>query len=473
MSIFSESRATPRVNLFFIAVLLKIVASALSAVGFVLLNPGFSISSTVVWLVFFVVLFLVALPPVDVYLAERLRWLKPAALTITGIFCVIGILLLVLATTYGLANIKSDKPEGEISRLMVSLDNVFGYNDATALSHQAAKNLLEGENPYATSNIVSATIQFNGSTDKLTPLRDGRFADVFPYPTPAELQGLWEDAAKDPSRIPPELESKFNYPALCFLLPAPFIAMGIGDMRLIYVIFLVPALVYVVWKVPDEYRLFFIAALIASVELWSSLAAGETGFLYFPFLLLAWVLYRKNLWASAIFMAIVVATKQITWFILPFYLIVIARTIGQRKALAVIGIIAGVFIAANAWFFAADPSLWVSSIFAPVTEKMFPLGVGIATLVTGGVLDIQTPLPFAITELTIFGAALVWYFFNCKRYPDTGPVLSILPLFFAWRSLWGYFFYVDIIILASIMINEYGARSDCKIENAPAVETVR
>jgi hypothetical protein len=32
----------------------------------------------------------------------------------------------------------------------------------------------------------------------------------------------------------------------------------------------------------------------------------------------------------------------------------------------------------------------------------------------------------------------------------------VLPLFFAWRSLWGYFFYIDVIILASIMINEYG-----------------
>jgi hypothetical protein len=30
-------------------------------------------------------------------------------------------------------------------------------------------------------------------------------------------------------------------------------------------------------------------------------------------------------------------------------------------------------------------------------------------------------------------------------------ILPILPLFFAWRSLWPYFFYVDIIMLAVVM----------------------
>ncbi|OGO06637.1 MAG: hypothetical protein A2Y92_05370 [Chloroflexi bacterium RBG_13_57_8] len=473
MKIFLPIRATPRIYLFFIAVLLKITASALSAVGFVLVSPGFAISGTAVWLAFFAVLLLVASPQVDVFLADRWHWLKPAALTITGFFCAIGILLLVLMTTIGLSHVRSDKPGSEISRLMVSLDNVFGYNDATALTHQAASNLLDGRNPYASSNTVNAMLRFYGRTDKLTPLRVGRFADVFPYPTPAQLESLWQDAIKDPSRVPPELESKFNYPAGCFLLPAAFIGMGIGDLRLVYVIFLIPALGYAVYRVPKEYRLFFIAAVVASVELWSSLAAGETGFLYFPFLLLAWVLYRRNIWASAVFMGIVLATKQVTWFILPFYIIVVWRTLSPQRALGAIGIIAGVFVAANAWFFAVDPQLWLSSIFAPMVEKMFPIGVGIITPVTTGMLDVRSPLPFTILEFVVMVGSLAWYHFNCRRYPETGPVLSMLPLFLAWRSLWGYFFYVDIIILASILINEYGKPRERYIEMALASEAGR
>jgi len=46
----------------------------------------------------------------------------------------------------------------------------------------------------------------------------------------------------------------------------------------------------------------------------------------------------------------------------------------------------------------------------------------------------------------------------CLRYPHTGPLLAVLPLFFAWRSLWPYFFYADVIILAAIIVNEYGAK---------------
>jgi hypothetical protein len=111
----------------------------------------------------------------------------------------------------------------------------------------------------------------------------------------------------------------------------------------------------------------------------------------------------------------------------------------------------------------------MNSVLAPMTEGMFPIGVGIITLVTGEVLDIRSSLPFGILELVVFLAGLVWYYFNCRRYPHTGLVLSVLPLFFAWRSLWGYFFYIDIILLAAVMINEYNART-VEANNMPGVQ---
>ncbi len=473
MSILSWNRATPRINLFFVSLLFQIMGSALSAVGFVLASAAFSVSGTVVWLAFFAVLFMVASPGVDVYLKDRLHWVKTAAVTIAIVFCVTALLLLVFVSIVEFKHINFNKSAGELPLLMASFKEVFGYNDSTALSQQAAVNLLEGKNPYTDANIVSATIDFNARKDKLTPLRVGQFANIFPYPTPDQLQQLWQDASQDPSRIPPELESKFNYPAACFLLPAPFIWLGVGDFRLIYLIFLIPVLVYVAFIIPGKYRFFFIVALMASVQLWNSLAGGETGFLYFPFLLLAWVLYRKNIWASAVFMGLVIATKQITWFFLPFYLVVIFRTMGWRRFMAAGAIIIGIFVAANVWFFAADPSLWLSSIFAPVVDKMFPVGVGIISLVSGGLVNVQSSLVFNILEIAVFALGIVWYYFNCRRYPDTALILSVLPLFFAWRSLWGYFYYIDIIILASIFINEYGAKTGNNVEMLPVSEVTR
>jgi hypothetical protein len=468
MSILSQGRATPRIHLFFLAVFIKIIASALSAIGFVLSKTCYQIAGAAAWLVFLAALFLVAVPAADNRLQSYLRLLRAASATIIIIFCLMGVVLLVVATTIGLASIDSAQPEGNLSRLMVSLDNIFGYNDATALSHQAAENALHGRNPYADANIVTATLEFGVVSNKLTPLRVGGFADDFPYPDSSQLEQLWQEAEKTPSRIPPELESKFNYPAFCFLLPAPFIWLGIGDLRFIYLILLAPALAYVIFRIPGRFRVFFIIAAVASLEIWNSLAAGETGFLYFPLLLLAWVLYKRNLWVSALFMAMVVATKQITWFLLPLYLILIFRTMGWRRWLGVGAIIAGGFVAANVWFIAADPRLWLSSMLAPITDRMFPLGVGLISLVTSGLLDIRSPLLFTALEFGVYALSLVWYWFYCRRYPNAGLVLSVLPLFFAWRSLWTYFFYIDIILLASVLINEYGPEQPGRLAPSPS-----
>jgi len=463
-----QSHNSPRLLLFFVVIIVKIVASVLSAVGFVLNNAALLIAGTVAWLGYFTVLFVVAVPAADRLLQKYTRFLKKTALTIALVILAVGIALTVIMVTVGLTSIQADNPEGIWSQLFVSFNNVFKYNDATALTHQAAENVLNGKNPYAESNVITAMLEYDGAIDKITPLREGRLADIFPYPDISRLEQLWEDVSATPAVIPPEIESGFNYPAGCFLLPAAFIWMGINDIRIIYVILIIPAFIYAIWRVRSGLRLLLVGALLVSVELWYSLAGGETGYLYFPFLLMAWVLYKRNLWLSALFMAAAVAIKQLTWFIFPFYLVLIWRTESDKKALVVFLISVVIFAASNLPFIISDPGLWLNSVLAPMADDMFPIGVGIITLVTGGVLDIRSSLPFGILELVILLAGLAWYFFNCRRYPHTGLVLAVLPLFFAWRSLWGYFFYIDIILLAAVIINEYGRQSK-RENNLPSV----
>ena len=427
------------------------------------------VSGTVVWLIFFAVLFLITLPSTDQRLRKHLRSLRNAAKTIIISLLILGIALIAFIAVIGLETFFSDEPDSKLSELLISLENVFGYNDATSLSHQAAQNLLDGENPYEAANVVTAMLEYHGEVDKITPLREGRFADVFPYPDINQLEEFWEDISRTPEQIPLEIESKFNYPAGGFLLPAPFLAIGINDFRYIYLILLIPVVAYAIYKVPSKYRVHFIIGLVASLELWNALAASELGFLYFPFLFLGWILYKKNLWLSALFLAGAIVIKQLAWFVLPFYLILIFRTKGWRQMAVSMLIIVGVFFAANAYFIAQDPGLWFNSVAAPVTDNMFPLGVGIISVVLGGLADVQSPLIFSILEIAVAVAAVLWYFFKCNRYPQAGLLLGVLPLFFAWRSLWGYFFYIDIIILASILINEYGTESS--VENGKMLES--
>ncbi len=217
------------------------------------------------------------------------------AVTIAVIFLVAGLVEVVVVAVIGLGSLPIGEPGGKMSQLLTSFDHVFAYNDATALCHQATENLIAGDNPYARANVVLAMQDFGGYYDKSTPLREGRFAQVFSYPDSQQLEQVWQEASRNPEQIPVELESKLGYPAGCFLLPVPFVLLGINDIRLVYLLLILPALAYVVFAAPRDRRILLIAAAAISLEVWNSVAGGETGSLYFPFLLLAWVLPRRHL----------------------------------------------------------------------------------------------------------------------------------------------------------------------------------
>jgi len=446
--------STPRTLLFYFAVVTQLVASAISSSGFVLNSPPLLLIGLLVWIIWFVVIFKVIMPQTDHVLSKRINQLKKGAsiifitLVILGLGEAIGISVLTPRIMRN-QNISSD-----FRQLMTGLKEVYEYNDATALTQQAVENLLKGENPYAHANIIEALTKYNGAYDRVTPLRTGSLSNIFPYPQNGQLKQVWDQAVQTPYKVPPEFESRVCYPAASFLLPAPFIFLGITDIRIVYIIFVLAGLAYAVWVIPKKKRLVFVGGVIISLELWSSIAGGEVGSLCFPLLLVAWLALNRNLWLSAIAMGLAVTTKQTAWFFIPFYLVLVLRTQGVKRFLLVLSIIAGIFLITNLPFFIATPKLWLISMMSPMTDPMFPLGGGLVALVSGGFLHIQSPLPFTIMEGVVFILGIIWYLRYCRRYPQTGPIIAILPLFFAWRSLWSYFFYVAIISLAFIMAND-------------------
>jgi hypothetical protein len=69
-----QYRPAPRTLLFFFALIVELVASAISAVGFVLNNSVFFLGGTLAWLAWFVVIFLVASPKTDHLLRNYSAW---------------------------------------------------------------------------------------------------------------------------------------------------------------------------------------------------------------------------------------------------------------------------------------------------------------------------------------------------------------------------------------------------------------
>ena len=96
------------------------------------------------------------------------------------------------------------------------------------------------------------------------------------------------------------------------------------------------------------------------------------------------------------------------------------------------------------------------SHFWTLRDPFFVSGTGPVVLFMYGFIKIDSPTVFLVLEAGAILAGCVWYWRNAGRYPAMGVVLAALPLFFAWRSSWIYFYYVDVILLATVMINEYG-----------------
>ena len=445
---------TPRVSLFAATLILKILAVAFSAIAYGILSLPLVFCGALIWLAYFSSLFVVALPQSENFLQKYMRWLKPAAKVSVATLLTIG--MLEVGVIGAIAAGVFDNSSEAVEDLVYTFERTQIYSDATALSHQATENFLEGENPYEEADIIAALTEHNIPTVKLTPVRAGQFANEFPYPTLEKMEAVWQDVVKTPDVPPVEFETHYSYPAGSFILAAPFFALGVDDYRVVIAVIPLLALGYVIWRVKsNRWRLLLAAVLLASLEIWNLMTAGETSILAFPFLLLAWLFAKRKWWLSAIFMGVAIAVKQTAWFFIPFYLILLFREYGFKRTAYISAIAGGVFLAFNLPYMVQDFYLWLGSLFAPLTGDLFPSGIGIVTLVMAGVVDTQSSMPFLVMELAVMLSGAIWYYRNCRRYPNTGLILAVLPLFFAWRSGWSYFFFIDIIILATIILNEY------------------
>lgn len=216
--LLSFVEVTPRPLLFFFAIVLELAASAVAGVAFALKIDVYWIVGSVLWVAWFALIFVVLNPSTDRILKDKLRVLKRGAL---GIFITLFILGYAEfgALIFYHVHYTGNPSSSQFYQLVDALDHGLQYNDGTALDHQATNNVLAGKNPYANGNIITALLAFNGSFDRVTPLRVGQFADVFPYPSDQQLLDLWNESIKNPSPPPAELVSTVSYPAVFSFCP--------------------------------------------------------------------------------------------------------------------------------------------------------------------------------------------------------------------------------------------------------------
>lgn len=319
------------------------------------------------------------------------------------------------------------------------------HNDAIALNDCAARLVLEGRDPYASLDIFDCYAQLGIGADRTTPLRRGEFADLLVYPTDAQLDATWALRQRDGGNV--EFVTRPSYPALSFLLITPFVALG-WDTNRLYVLCLIAAMALVVLRTPAGLRPFMLTAVLGAASLAAFTVNGSADLLYVLPLAAAW-LWRERRW-SALAYGIAAATKQLAWFFAPFYVIAVVTMHGWREGVRRAAIAAAVFAATNLPFILWHPADWLDGVTTPLSEPMFPRGSGIIFLATNGGLPLLPASAYLALEAlcALICLAVAWR--SRRGSPELGVVLALVPLFFAWRSLFSYFFLVPLFAAVAV-----------------------
>lgn len=326
-----------------------------------------------------------------------------------------------------------------------SLDWTPYHNDAIALNECAARLVLEGRDPYASLDIFDCYARLGIGADRTTPLRRGQFADVVVYPTDDQLDAAWAQRERDGENV--EFVTRPSYPALSFLLITPFVALG-WDTNRLYVLCLIAAMALVVLRTPTGLRPFMLTAVLGAASLAAFTVSGSADLLYVLPLAAAW-LWRERRW-SALAYGIAAATKQLAWFFAPFYLIAVVTMHGWREGLRRSAIAAAVFAATNLPFILWHPADWLEGVMTPLSEPMFPRGAGLIFLGTNGGLPLLPASAYLALEALCALVCLAIAWRARRTSPELGVVLALIPLFFAWRSLFSYFFLVPLFAAVAV-----------------------
>lgn len=320
------------------------------------------------------------------------------------------------------------------------------HNDAIALNECAAQRVLAGQTPYSTVDLFDCYGDRVLGPDRTTPLRRGAFAEVAVYPSDDELDAIWALRA-DGRGENVEFVWRPSYPALSFLAIAPWVALG-WDTNVLYLLCLGAASALVVYRTAPRLRPWMVTGLLGATSIVAFTVGGSADLLYALPLVAAW-LWRERRWSGVAY-GLAASTKQIAWFFAPFLLIAWAAQHGWREAFRRSALGAITFALVNAPLALPDPDAWLAGIVTPALEPMFARGAGLVFLGINGVGPLLPNAAYLALELVAYAVALAVAWRERRHSPELGVVLAAVPLFFAHRSLFSYFFLLPLFALAGL-----------------------
>ncbi|HYU81694.1 MAG TPA: hypothetical protein VFA31_03040 [Candidatus Polarisedimenticolia bacterium] len=293
-----------------------------------------------------------------------------------------------------------------------------GYHvDAVTVPHVAAQELLAGKDPYTVFDLPTALAQFGINPDLVTHYEDG------------------------------SVVHSLSYPALNFLLVTPFIALGVTDVRWIYLFEIIALILVLLRKVRIPWRPLVSAGIVGNtVTMRQSILAGIDP-TWWVLLTIAWI-FVESAWLSPIAVGLAVASRQPAWFAAPFYLLAIWKRNGRPEALRRAAIVGLVALLPNLPFIIDNSAAFFDGIGGPMLGALAPSGIGFVRLGLDGPLPL---LPRAFYGLLagvsfITMLAVLWRYW--RSVPIGALIFPFIPLYLAWRSLQNYFGSIPLLAMA-------------------------
>lgn len=336
---------------------------------------------------------------------------------------VAGVLLLGLTATF---------------TVQVRIANRVYSTDSLAMMQQSAALLLRGVNPYTSvGDLGEAAERYGLPVSYVTFMGDGE-----PVPRIA------------------------TYPALHIVLFAPFLAIGLHDLRWVLFLFEVATLALLWAHAPSVLRPLVLLPMMVNPDLLLNYTSGAvTDWLWvLPVVATVFALGRQRPLLAALCFGLAAAIKQQPWFLTPFLLVWVWQTARLRVAgtparwrerLRAAGTFAvtaaGVFLFWNLPFLFADFRGWVAGTFQPLLAEMIPLGAGLSVLTQFGIAQLPREA-YLLATFAVWIMLTILYarFFSSLQH--AAWALAAVPLWFSTRSLHNYFvFWIPVLAAGAVV----------------------
>ncbi len=292
------------------------------------------------------------------------------------------------------------------------------HADAVAAVHRMAEIFVSGQDPYAVFDLPEALAAFQMVPELATHVDGGGVLHTY------------------------------NYPALSFLVVAPFVALGLGDIRWIYLAEIVVLAIVALSRLRLAWRPMALVTIVGNAIVlrqpilagidptWALLVVG------------AWLALRRA-WLSPILLGLAFAARQTAWFVAPFYLALVWQRSGRREAVRRGLIAAAIALAVNVPFLVRAPERFIDGVMAPILGPLEADGVGLVRFGLAGIVPLLPRVAYGVLALVAF-AALLAAFLRWRPSVTSAPLLwPFLPLYFAWRSLQNYFVLAPLLVFVA------------------------